>query len=217
MSNSTSVPQPKSTRLAVAIAWLRMRAFMVVKLLIGIGYVAVIAEGLRMVVPALGMRLHRIPLFSPLKNYEVWHQLDLALFAGALLFGLSSWVWTALLESWLYDRDNLAAAGRSATKYERCLIAVGGVILLADACLFYRAMTFVGWGGEVLSPSALISTAAYLAILVAVCALSVNLKRNYLFLKQGHQKETKHVSADVFSLLSGTGRLSATGNGRSGI
>jgi hypothetical protein len=204
-------------RLGVWIAWLRMWTFEPVKLLIGVGYVAIITEGLRMVVPALGIKLYRLPLLSFLRNYEVWHKLDLALFAGILLFALSNWIWKVLLETWLYDKSGLDSAGRNASKYERCLLVLGSIILFSDACLFYRAMTFVGWGGQVISPTALLCTAAYLAVLVAVCAVSVNLKRNYLFLKQGREKERKHVSADIYSLLPGAGRLPATGNGRSGV
>jgi hypothetical protein len=174
---------PKPKRLPLILAWARMWLFMVAKILVGVGYVAVITSGLRTVVPALGMRLYRLPLFSQLKHYEVWHDLDLAMPAGILLFGLSSWIWCVLLESWLYDQNDLGASGRNATKYERCLLVLGSVILFADACLFYRAMTFVGWGGEVFSISSLICTLAYVAVLVAVCAVSVNLKRKYLSLR----------------------------------
>lgn len=187
MNNSLMVigpPVVRLNRLALFIAWVKMWGFVPVKILIGIGYVAVITEGLRMVVPALGIKLYRLPLLSVLKDYEVWHKLDLAIFAGMLLFTLSSWIWCVLLESWLYDRTGLETSGRSATKYERCLLVLGSVILFSDACLFYRAMTFVGWGGEVFSATSLLCTVAYLAVLVAVCAVSVNLKRNYVFLKR---------------------------------
>lgn len=187
MNNSLLVLNPpvhRVNRLALFVAWVKMWGFVPVKFLIGIGYVAVIGEGLRMVVPALGIKLYRLPLLSSLKNYEMWHKLDLAIFAGMLLFTLSSWIWCALLEGWLYDRTGLESSGRSATKYERCLLVLGSVILFADACLFYRAMTFVGWGGEAFSYTSLLSTVAYIAVLVSVCAVSVNLKRNYLFLKR---------------------------------
>jgi hypothetical protein len=185
--NSISVPHTpvsRPKRLALFIAWVKMWGFLPVKFLIGVGYVAVITEGLRMVVPALGIKLYRLPLLSALKHYEVWHKLDLALFAGMLLFALSSWIWCVLLESWLYDREGLGVSGRNATKYERCLCVLGSVILFSDACLFYRAMTFVGWGGEVFSVTSLLCTLAYLAVLVTICAVSVNLKRNYVSLRR---------------------------------
>lgn len=170
--------------LILIIAWARLWCFRPVKLLIGIGYTAVITEGLRMVVPALGIKLHKLPLLSFLKDYEVWHRLDLAVFAGMLLFALSNSIWCSLLERWLYEDSGPEASGRSASHYEKCLIVVGSVILFADACLFYRAMTFAGWGGQPFSLTALICTLAYVAVLVAVCMTSVNLKRNYLSLKR---------------------------------
>jgi hypothetical protein len=179
------LPRPRAGRLVLAIAWLKLWGFTPVKFLIGIGYVAIITEGLRMVVPALGIKLYRLPLLGMLKDYQVWHQLDLAIFAAMLLFTLSSWIWCVLLDTWLYDKEALAIAGRNSRKYELCMFVLGTVILFSDACLFYRAMTFVGWGGEAVSISALICTVAYLAVLVSVCAVSVNLKRNYLSLKRG--------------------------------
>lgn len=179
------LPRPRASQWALAVAWFRLWSFKPVKFLIGIGYVAVITEGLRMVVPALGIKLYRLPLLGALKEYQGWHQLDLAIFAALLLFTLSSWIWCVLLETWLYDREALAVAGRNSRKYELCMFVLGVVILFSDACLFYRAMTFVGWGGEALSYSALICTVAYLAVLVSVCAVSVSLKRNYLSLKRG--------------------------------
>ncbi len=171
--------------LAVMVAWVKLWGFKPIKLLIGVGYVAIIGEGLRMVVPALGMKLYKLPFLGILHDYQGWHGLDLALFAGMLLFLLSSWIWCALLETWLYDKSALQMSDRSAAKYERFLAVLGAVILFSDACLFYRAMTFVAWGAQAFSASALICTLAYVAVLVTVCAISVNLKRNYLSLKRG--------------------------------
>jgi hypothetical protein len=169
----------------IVMAWMKLWCFRPIKLLIGIGYVIVITEGLRMVVPALGIKLYSLPLLGALRDYEGWHELDLAPFVAVLLFFFSSTIWCALLETWLYDGSMLKADGRQTERYETCLLVLGSIILFADACLFYRAMTFVGWGGAVFSISALLCTLAYLAILVSVCLVSVNLKRNYLSLKLG--------------------------------
>jgi hypothetical protein len=169
----------------IAIAWAKLWSFRPVKLVIGIGYVVVITEGLRMVVPALGIKLHKLPLLASLREFEGWHDLDLAPFAAILLFFFSSSIWCALLEVWLYDNSMLKASGRSADRYETCLMVLGSIILFSDACLFYRALTMAGWGGAVFSLTAFFCTLAYLAILVSVCVLSVNLKRNYLSLKNG--------------------------------
>lgn len=178
-------PAASSSQFAVIVALVKLVGFRLIKLLVGFGYIAVITEGLRMVVPALGMKLYNMPFLGALKNYEGWHHLDLAPFAAVLLFCLSSAIWCALLEAWLYDDSTLRASGRCPVRYQQCMVVVGGVILFADACLFYRAMTMVGWSGRALSLPSLICTLAYLAVLVAVCMASVNVKRAYLSLKRG--------------------------------
>jgi len=181
-ADDDATPRPGTFQLILA--WMRLWGFRAVKLLIGAGYVAVITEGLRMVVPALGIKLHKLPLLGVLKGYEGWHQLDLALFGGMLLFAFSSSIWCALLERWLYEDLTASSSDRAGTTYQSCLTAVGVVILFSDACLFYRAMTFVGWGGQAFSLTALLGTLAYVAVLVAVCMTSVNLKRDYVSLKR---------------------------------
>lgn len=160
-------------------------AFMLVKLIVGIGYVSLISEGLRMIVPTLCVKIHSLPFCAALRDYEETHALDLAPFVAAILFAFSSSLWSALLEAWLYDDAMLQATGRCPERYRQCMLWLGGIILFADAALFYRAMTFTGWQGNIFSLSALLATLAYLAILLAVCLVSVNLKRGILSLKRG--------------------------------
>jgi hypothetical protein len=176
------MPQRPSS-IQVVFAWLRLWCFRLVKLLTGVGYIAIITDGLRMVVPALGLKLYKLPLLGNLREYEGWHRLDLALPAGMLLFALSNSLWCALLERWLYHDPSIDANGAFKSNHQKCLTVLGFVILFSDACLFYRAMTFVGWGGQPLSLTALICTLTYMAVLVALCSTSVNLKRIYLSLK----------------------------------
>jgi hypothetical protein len=179
------MPPARATYLAIMIACLKLWCFRPIKFLIGLGYVVVITEGLRMVVPALGLKLYNLPFLGLLRSFEVWHELDLAPFVAVLLFLFSSSIWCALLDTWLYGAAALQAAGRCPTRYQRCMVVLGSIILFSDACLFYRAMTMAGWGSEGLSLTSLFCTFAYLAILVSVCVVSVNLKRNYLSLKRG--------------------------------
>lgn len=169
----------------LVIAWIKLWVYRLFKSFIGIGYIAVIIEGLRMVVPALGTKLHRLPLLGALKDYEFWHDLDMAPFVAAVLFTFSNWIWCQLLEAWLYEDAPLYASDRS-ERVQQCLMLLGGIILFADACLFYRAMTLVAWGTQTWSLTSLMSTLAYLAVLVCLCMQSVNLKREYLSLKRGY-------------------------------
>jgi hypothetical protein len=170
---------------ALAFAYGKYWAFMLVKLIVGIGYVSLISEGLRMIVPTLCVKLYTLPFLSSLRDYEETHALDLAPFVAAILFAFSSSLWSALLEAWLYDDAMLQATGRCPVRYRQCMLWLGGIILFADAALFYRAMTFTGWQSNIFSLSALLATLAYLAILLAVCLVSVNLKRGILSLKRG--------------------------------
>lgn len=169
--------------MTTAFAYGKYWLFMLVKFIVGIGYVSLISEGLRMIVPTLGMKLYNLPFLSALRDYEETHNLDLAPFAATILFVCSSSLWSALLDAWLYDDSALQAAGRCPIRYRQCMLGLGGIILFADAALFYRAMTYTGWQGNVLSLSAFLSTLAYLAVLLAVCLVSVNLKRGILTLK----------------------------------
>lgn len=91
----------------------KLWCFRVIKALIGLGYVVVITEGLRMVVPALGIKLHSMPLLGGLRDYEGWHELELAPFAAVLVFLFSSSIWGVLIESWLYDDSALGVNGRT--------------------------------------------------------------------------------------------------------
>lgn len=175
----------RTLRLAMVVALVKVWAFRGCKALVGLGYIVMISEGLAMVVPALGIKLYRMPFLGSLREYEGWHNLDLAFPAAALLFLLSSFIWSTLLEIWIYGGSTEQVIGRRSDRYEQCLGVVGGIILLADACLFYRAMGLAGWNGDMVSPSALLSTLAYVAVLVAICMTSVNLKRKYLSLKCG--------------------------------
>lgn len=179
------LPSESGLNVDIFFACLKLWCFRLVKALIGAGYVVVITEGLRTVVPALGMKLHKMPFLGALRDFEGWHELDLAPLAAVLIFLFSSSLWCSLLEAWLYDDSSLQATGRCPVRYQQCIRGLGVVILLADACLFYRALTFAGWSGNAFSTTALFSAMAYLAILVCVCLVSVNLKRHYLSLKRG--------------------------------
>lgn len=182
---TNDLPPESQVNAEIFFAWFKLWCFRVVKALIGAGYTVVITEGLRTVVPALGMKLYSMPFLGSLRDFEGWHELDLAPFAAVLIFLFSSSLWCSLLEAWLYDDSSLQATGRCPVRYQQCIRVLGVIILLADACLFYRALTFAGWSGNAFSTTALFSAMAYLAILVSVCMVSVNLKRHYLSLKRG--------------------------------
>ena len=66
-------------------------------------YCSVIAEGLRMLVPALGQKLHKLPIpgFSGFGQYKETHRLDLAIFMAVFLLLAVWWLWEQLLKVFL--------------------------------------------------------------------------------------------------------------------
>ena len=69
-------------------------------------------------------------------------------------------------------------------KYRKLIVGLGFVILGSDACLFFYAITQMGWSGGGFSATALIATAAYLAVVVYLSYVSVTLKQNVLDLAE---------------------------------
>jgi hypothetical protein len=157
--------------------WARLRYWswqLLTKVVLGIIYLMVIAEGLRLVVPALGQKIHKLPALSSLKDYEATHRLDLASFFSLfMLIGVWS-LWGSILRVWL-EVDREIHPSWDSDNHRRLVVSLGSVILLADACLFYAAMTQIGWGGAVFSLSALLATSAYLAMIVFVTFVSITL------------------------------------------
>jgi hypothetical protein len=155
------------------------------KLVLGVIYLSVIAEGLRYLVPALGQRLHKLPLLSSLQDYEETHRLDLAPFFALFLLIAVWYLWERVLHVWL------ASNGDIEWKPEELLIfTLGTVILGSDGLLFYISMTTMGWGGSIISISAFLASLAYIAVLIFVSYVTINL-RDTISLVKG---EVKHVA-----------------------
>jgi len=150
----------------------------VTKLLLGMIYVAVISEGLRFLVPALGQKLWKLPGLRMLKDYEDTYRLDLAPILSIFVLIAVWYLWDKILQVWLHSDRVFVAEGFNPQAYRTLVLMLGCVILAADAVLFYTAMTHVGWRGTVFSVSALLATAAYLAVLVFVSFVSINLRND---------------------------------------
>jgi hypothetical protein len=135
---------------------------------LAMGYLAIISEGLRLLVPALGQKLYKLPMLAVLREYEATYRLDLAPFFAFFLLIAVFGLWPKIIDIWISER------GRC-NREERLIVALGGAILVADAVLFYSAVTQMTWGGSALSFSALVATAAYVGIVVFVSWVSVKL------------------------------------------
>lgn len=144
-------------------------------------YCSVIAEGLRMLVPALGQKLHKLamPGFAVLGQYQETRRLDLAILFAAFLLIAVWWLWEQVLRILLGTDRVFQDSGWNADVYKRLVLILGVVVLVADASLFYIAMVQMGWGGTRFSLAALLATAAYVAVLVFVSLVSLNLSKPF--------------------------------------
>jgi hypothetical protein len=188
MSSEQAVPaRPARSRLSVALvaAYLRHWAWTIFKIVVfGVLYCYLISEGLRFLIPALGTKLWKLPGLAFLRDFEETHKLDLAPFFAIVLLIAVFYLWCRLLEGWVFPDSALEDLGRHPGRYRLFITILGSVVLCCDACLFYVAMCKMGWKGTVLSLSALLATAAYVACLIFVSFVSVTLHKSITDLKK---------------------------------
>lgn len=159
----------------------------VTKVVLGIIYLAVIAEGFRLIMPALGQKLYRLPGLGWVRDYEATHRLDLANFFSIFMLVAVWYLWGMILSMWLRF-DGAPDEGRlHGSRIKSLIISLGLVILLADAFLFYSAMVQMGWASTAFSFEALVATAAYLAMLVFVTFVGLVLHQNVVDRKEESQ------------------------------
>ena len=146
------------------------------KSLLTIVYLALISQGLRYVLPDIGMRLYKLPGLSFLQNYPATYRLDLAhIFSVVPL--VSAWIlWHMNLE--MYLRPEAFASRFSLwqlDRMKRIIITMGAIIIVGDACLFCAAFTLSGWGSAKFSAAAVLATAVYVTVLGFVTFISLYL------------------------------------------
>jgi hypothetical protein len=144
--------------------------------ILGVIYISVIAEGLRRLVPALGQRLYRLPGLGALREYEATYRLDLAPFLAVFILIAVWYLWDEILQLWLRRECDDDESPWNRANHGLLIVSLGIVILGSDAVLFYIAMTQIGWQGAGFSFPALLATVAYLAVLIFVSFVSINLR-----------------------------------------
>jgi len=168
--------------------WAKVRYWgwnIITKLLLTIVYLALISQGLRYVLPDIGLRLYKLPGLSFLQDYTATYRLDLAhLFSAAPL--VSAWIlWHLNLE--LYLRPEAFASRFSRwhlDRMKRLIITMGAVIIVGDAFLFCAAFTLSGWGTAKFSAAAVLATAVYVTVLGFVTFISIYLSESIDTLKK---------------------------------
>ncbi|QDT43496.1 hypothetical protein Pan241w_35970 [Gimesia alba] len=140
---------------------------------LGIVYIAIIAEGLRQLVPTLGQKLYKLPGLTFLQDYEATYRLDIAPIFALFLMIAVWFLWGKVLQMWLVS--DFAGPGWNSESYAMLVYILAFTILGADMILFYSAVTQMGWSGSSFSFSAVIATAAYVGVLIFVSFVSLNL------------------------------------------
>jgi hypothetical protein len=134
------------------------------KLFLGVFVIGVVSEGARRMIPSLGQKVFKVvPIFDGID-----HRIDLAhCFALVLLLG-TWWSWSGLLEAWL----GIKPYSRATT----ITLPLAFVFISVDTTLFYVSTAHWSWGGSHFSGTAALATAGYVAVLVFVAFVTVQLK-----------------------------------------
>ncbi len=170
--------EPYEFKPKLVMAYLKYYAWTVVtKVVLGIVYVSIIREGLVSLIPALGQRVSKIPMLSFFADYENLFRLDLGFFFAIFLMIAVFYLWSKIIYSSFYEtlRNKPLDMKSLEDRRETLVRGLAAMILVADGCLFYFAMTQSSWGGSNFSFAALIATFAYLGVLIFVCLLSAEL------------------------------------------
>ena len=157
------------------------------KTIITVVYLAVISQGLRYVLPELGMKLYKIPGFSFMEEYKFSHRVDLA-YVFAFVPLVAAWVlWHFNLKAFLSPErfaSDVAKRHWNADRARRVVMTMGAIVITADAALFYSAFVLVSWGGSKFSAAALLATVSYVTILGFVTFVSMYLSETIDSLKK---------------------------------
>lgn len=157
----------------------------VTKVVLGVIYLAVIAEGLRLVVPALGMRVYRVPGFGALQHYEATYKLDLAMGLSVFML-IAAWaLWANILRIWLECGMPERMKNKKGNREKGLILVLGVIVILADAACFFAAMIALGWATSSFSVTALCATCGYVGVLIFVAYTAIILGERVRELKGG--------------------------------
>lgn len=155
------------------------------KSLLTIVYLALISQGLRYVLPDIGLRLYKLPGLSFLQDYTATYGLDLAHIFSAIPL-VAAWIlWHLNLELYLRPAAFASRFSRwQLDRMKRLIITMGAIIILGDACLFCAAFTLSRWGSAKFSAAAVLATTVYVTVLGFVTFISLYLSESIDTLKK---------------------------------
>jgi hypothetical protein len=141
-------------------------------------YATISVEGVRQNFQILATPLHKLPfpLFSPLKKFEGWRRMDLALVFAVVILVCCYVSWHLNLRMLL--RTDFKLSNRWHSENVAIFIrVVGGMLILSDLFFFFvgiRKASWIGEGGNVFT--AIIATVAYLAVLLLISFVTILLE-----------------------------------------
>jgi hypothetical protein len=144
------------------------------KFCVTIVYLALISQGLRYVLPDIGMRLSKLPGLSFLQDFTATYRLDLAHVFSAVPL-VSAWIlWHWNLQLYLRP-DAFAHRFRrwNLDRIKRVVVTMGTIVIVGDACLFGAAFMLASWGGANFSAAAVLATLVYITVLAFVTFVSL--------------------------------------------
>lgn len=145
--------------------------------LLGLAYMELEAEGLRLTLPTLGKKLHKlnVPFLQGLARYRETNRIDLAVCVALLLELATFWAWDTFLKHYLYAHPPVQ--GRfNAEKFQRltCSLALG--VISFDCYLFYRGTQALMWGSSEFSLTAVVTTLGWAILIVIASVISIQLQ-----------------------------------------
>jgi hypothetical protein len=147
------------------------------KIVFGVMYFGVMSEGFRVMIPALAQKVHKLPGFASLYDYEATHRLDLAHFMAIGLLVAVMMTWAAVIELWLGIEERYKGTRADIERHKALVVLMAWVLLGGEGYVFYSAIGQLGWSGSGFSFIGLIATAVYLSVMVAVTYKSVCLRK----------------------------------------
>jgi hypothetical protein len=133
------------------------------------------AEGLRVMFPALAVKLSKVPVpgFDWLFSFEGLHRLDVAHISALVMFVFVWGSWCSFLRLYLHGKRSKWATGHA----HDVIQFISFALLLFDGIVFYRGISETGgWGNAAFSIWPFIATCLYACLTVYAAFKTVELE-----------------------------------------
>lgn len=179
---------------ALAWAWTKYLVWMGVKAIVAVVCLALMSQGLRHLLPDLGMKLYKLPGLAFLERYAFGYRLDLASIFAVVPLLSSLILWGLILEMFLRPQVFAERFRRwDLDRVKRVILTMGAIIIAGDAGLFCTAVAIVRWGQAKLTPAAFLVTAVYLTVLGFVTWGSLWLKDGIEEVKRNNANKKEEI------------------------